>query len=78
MNKKTPPVVRKHIHGWQKTAQHGNFVRRKCDDCGLVQHALVASENKVPDSVIHLAEADWSEGEGKPNISSYHGWSWTF
>ncbi len=62
---KKDPIVRKHIHAWKKSAQYGNFVRRVCDDCGVQQHATVATENVVPDSVMHLAEADWAAGPGE-------------
>lgn len=74
MIKKDPPVVRKHIHAWAKALQSGSFVRRKCSDCSLVQHTKVTDENRVPDSVVHLADADWIEGEGNPYSSTYHEW----
>lgn len=56
------PHVRKHIHTWTRTRKYGREVERKCSDCNHTQHTEVGSQDMVPDSLLHLAVADWKDG----------------
>lgn len=80
MRLKEAPIQKKHIHSWTKVFAHagtfgGKWVQRTCADCKKIQYGHVDSCNIVPDSVLHLAEAEWIDGE-MPMQQSVNQYAW--
>lgn len=55
---------RKHIHSWKLSFRDECDIERHCSECDAHQHARLdrATVEGLPQSCLHLADADWRHG----------------